>query len=171
MPINVSTVYSEKNLIEFNRYVTKSKIVFWIIMALCSFLVVGSFVFLALINELSFEIYLCLALTILLDLLYVFLYVFLPRITLKKQKSLNTTLNYSFEGEHFSVNAQNEYATENSTVKYTMLSKVARNKNFVYLFISPIQAYVVDISELSYEDVINFKNFLQPHFKPKKFKW
>ena len=35
-----------------------------------------------------------------------------------------------------------------------MLSKVARNKNFVYLFISPIQAYVVDISELSYEDVI-----------------
>ena len=171
MPINVSTVYDRERILRLNNYFARSKFVFWIVMGIASLLVMASFTLLAILDALSFQIWACLISVIFIDILYLFSYLVLPRIALNKNKSLNVKITYSFDTDSFQLNAVNEHMNENMTAKYTMLIKVVKENTDLYMFISNRQAYVVDLSGLSKEQIEILKETMEMHIKPNKIKW
>ena len=108
---------------------------------------------------------------LLIDVTYLVCYLIVPRFTLKKNKNLGTTVNYLFEEDSFQMSAVNAYVNENSTVQYSRLLKIGKNGNDLYLFVSPIQAFVADLSALSVEQVLLLKQLLASKLEPKKIKW
>ena len=171
MPINVSTVYDRERILRLNNYFARSKFVFWIVMGIASLLVMASFTLLAILDALSFQIWACLISVIFIDILYLFSYLVLPRIALNKNKSLNVKITYSFDTDSFQLNAVNEHMNENMTAKYTMLIKVVKENTDLYMFISNRQAYVVDLSGLSEEQIEILKETMEKHIRPNKIKW
>lgn len=171
MPINVSTVYDRERILRLNNYFARSKFVFWIVMGIASLLVMASFTLLAILDALSFQIWACLISVIFIDILYLFSYLVLPRIALNKNKSLNVKITYSFDTDSFQLNAVNEHMNENMTAKYTMLIKVVKENTDLYMFISNRQAYVVDLSGLSEEQIEILKETMEMHIRPNKIKW
>ena len=171
MPINISTVYDRERILRLNNYFARSKFVFWIVMGIASLLVMASFTLLAILDALSFQIWACLILVIFIDILHLFSYLVLPRIALNKNKSLNVKITYSFDTDSFQLNAVNEHMNENMTAKYTMLIKVVKENTDLYMFISNRQAYVVDLSGLSEEQIEMLKETMEKHIRPNKIKW
>ena len=171
MPINVSTVYDRERILRLNNYFARSKFVFWIVMGIASLLVMASFTLLAILDALSFQIWACLISVIFIDILYLFSYLVLPHIALNKNKSLNVKITYSFDTDSFQLNAVNEHMNENMTAKYTMLIKVVKENTDLYMFISNRQAYVVDLSGLSEEQIEMLKETMEKHIRPNKIKW
>ena len=171
MPINVSTVYDRERILRLNNYFAHSKFVFWIVMGIASLLVMASFTLLAILDTLSFQIWACLISVIFIDILYLFSYLVLPLIALNKNKSLNVKITYSFDTDSFQLNAVNEHMNENMTAKYTMLIKVVKENTDLYMFISNRQAYVVDLSGLSEEQIEMLKETMEKHIRPNKIKW
>ena len=171
MPINVSTVYDRERILRLNNYFARSKFVFWIVMGIASLLVMVSFTLLAILDALSFQIWACLISVIFIDILYLFSYLVLPCIALNKNKSLNVKITYSFDTDSFQLNAVNEHMNENMTAKYTMLTKVVKENTDLYMFISNRQAYVVDLSGLSEEQIEILKETMEKHIRPNKIKW
>lgn len=151
MPVEVTTVYTKERMLRYSKFVAASKKAFWIIMIICTVVCAGCVAFTAAVDALSIEMLMYGAIVLAMDILYVFMYLILPRITVKKAKNLNTTIIYCFEEDCFKISASNDYAQETSTVKYSLISKVGRRDNDLYLFISKNQAYIVDLSEISDE--------------------
>jgi hypothetical protein len=106
-----------------------------------------------------------------LDILLIVCYFIVPRLTVKKARSLNATIHFLFEDEGMKIESEVPNATESSTIKYPFIVKVARKNTELYLYISPRQAYIVDLSELSHEDTEQIRSLLTAHVPKKKFKW
>ena len=171
MPINVNTVYTKQRLIRFNHYLARNRKVFWGLMTAFTLFAVLSMIFLAAIEADFGGLVIYLILILALDALSVFLYFGLPYFTFKKSKSLNTSIRYSFESDYLSIVATNQYSNENANVLYTIFSGVARNGNDLYLFLSGIKAYVVDLSALTPEQIEAIRELLVRNVNPKKIKW
>ena len=46
MPINITTIYTKERLFQFHRFVWASKKLFWIILAVCTIIILGNCLFL-----------------------------------------------------------------------------------------------------------------------------
>lgn len=171
MPIQLTTVYSRETLIKFQNYSVASKKLFWTVMILCTALIIGEVALALALDIMSTTLMLCVALLLWVDLVYIFAYLILPRLTLKKSKLLDTVVDYTFSEDSFEMHAQNEYASDSSTVKYSMLSKVGKKGRGLYLYINRSQAFIADLSALSEEQIALLKTTLKSHLPAKKIKW
>ncbi len=172
MPINITTVYTKERLLQFSKVIASMKKLFWIFMALCTVFVIGVGAFAWMLsNEMSLDIMICIISIIVLDTIYLFFYVIWPHITVGKAKNLNTVVKYAFEEDSFRTEAVNAYSNEKATVQYSILNKIVKTDDNLYLFISSHQAYIVDLEPLSAEQTDILKGLLESKISPKKIKW
>lgn len=170
MEINNSTEYTKERLLRFNYYFARNQKFLWIALPTSTVTVYFVALLQIVFGELSLPVAVCaLALTLIDILMPLMLFVFLPKSVIKKTKTLGTVIEYTFFSKELSVNVQNEMIDEKSTMKYSMLIKAARNKDELYLFIHPNNAFVVDLSEMSDEDKEALENALKSNLK--KVKW
>ena len=97
MPITVSTVYTKERLIRLQHFTAANKPVFWTFMAICTLLVAGCWIWLVSLSLPVDHFNIYLFYIFLLDALMLFLYFVLPYLTVKKSKSLDATLTYTFD--------------------------------------------------------------------------
>ena len=171
MPITVSTVYTKERLIRLQHFTAANKPIFWTIMILCTLLVVGCWVWLISLSLPVDEFSRYLFYIFLLDALMLFLYFVLPYLTVKKSKSLDATLTYTFEEGQFHVDGSSTLVTESLTSQYGAIYRIARNKTDLYLYINRMAAYIIDISSLSEEQLALLKQTLKAAIPAKKIRW
>lgn len=169
--MEITTVYTRERLLRFNSYVARSKTALWWIIGICTLIVIACTAWLHYWGLADSESDRHLLYILLLDGLFLFLYLVLPRFTVKKQRSLNATVTYTFEQEQFRLAASGPLAEETATIRYGALRSIAKNKTELYLFVSRAQAYVVDLSALSEQELAGLKALLEGTVKPRKFKW
>lgn len=171
MPITVSTVYTRERLIRMQHFTAANKPVFWTIMILCTLLVIGCRVWLASLSLPGDDMDLYLFYILVMDAVMLFLYLVLPYLTIKKNKSLDATLTYTFEEEQFHIEASSALVTESLTSQYAAIYRVARNKTDLYLYINRLSAYIVDLSALSQEQLALLQQTLKAAIPAKKIRW
>ena len=170
MEINNSTVYTKERLLKFNYYFARNQKFMWIVLSVATPIVYFVALMQIIFSELSLTIAMCCLALFLLDVLMpLMLFVFLPKSVIRKTKTLGTTIEYGFGEDEFSISVKNDILEEKSTMKYSMLQKAAKNKDELYLFIQPNNAFVVDLSEMSDEDKEALENALKANLK--KVKW
>ncbi|MBQ8496638.1 MAG: YcxB family protein [Clostridia bacterium] len=171
MPIEVTTVYTKECLLRYQKYFISRRKAFWIILAVMEVFALG----VSLCNGIlwgDFSLLLRgLLLLFLIDAVYIFNYVIYPRISVNKAKNLNAQVRFSFEEECFHMYSSNALFEENSTIQYTMPTKIYKKGNDLYIFIAQRSAYIADLSSLSDGEKEALRTLLQPNFKPKNFKW
>lgn len=172
MAINVTTVYTKENLIKFNDYIAKSRKVFWSIGTVWTAILIITYVLFnfkwrihePFVNTITY-VY------IVLDLFYIYSYFIHPRLSVKKSKFLNSVIKYSFNEDSFQTEVESQEINETATVKYSVIKKIVKQKEHVYLLVSRVQGHIVDVSDLDEEQLSQLKALLKTKVPAKKFKW
>lgn len=170
MPIELKTVYTKDRLLKFNKVVAASKKWFWILMIICSLLVISASVFLAIVDELTSTTIAGLIFIVAMDITYIILY-FASRVSIKKSKILNTVIDYTFDTDTITSHSVNSYLDETSTVKYSLIFKVIKKDYELYLFTARNSAMLVDISSLSSDQIALLKNTIESQIASKRINW
>ncbi len=171
MSIKTNSVYTKERLIRFNNYVILSKKLLWLMMSISTLLVYSCVVFMYFNGgDAKTVIYSAVFLTFL-DLFYIFVSFILPRFTLKKSKTLNARITCVFKENEFDLSVSSDNFDESSTIRYPTLTKVVKNKNDVYLFISPNQAFITSLDGLSDDEINDLHFLLADSISKKLFKW
>lgn len=171
MDIKSTTVYTRERLIRFSDYFARMKMTGWIIYAVLTAIIIAGDVFLFLHGALTEQMIFLTALAILIDLLMVFMFVILPRLTVKKTNSYEARLNYSFSEEEVHLESEGKLFRDSTSFKYGAIEKAAAYKDDLYLFISKRQAYIVDLSAMSADDVSELRSLLAMKIPANKIKW
>ena len=171
MPIQVTTVYTKERLLRFNAFVAKAKWWMWLLLGICTLIVAAAWGLMLSLGEQDTSVTGAFIAILFLDLFYVLLAVVIPRFTVKKAKNLDTSIQYAFDVDSFTAEAQNQYVDEKTTVKYTMIKRAIHSDGELYLMISSINAYVVDVSTLSREDALLLRQLLEEKLTKKRVKW
>ena len=171
MPIELKTVYTKDRLLKFYKVVAASKKWFWILMTICSLLVISASVFLAIVDELTSTTIAGLIFIVAMDITYIILYFVAPHFTINKSKILNTVIDYSFDSDTVTSHAVNSYINETSTIKYSVIFKVIKKDYDLYLFTARNRAMLVDISSLSSDQIALLKNTIESQIASKKINW
>lgn len=171
MQVSVSTVYTKERLLRFSNYLAVSKKFIWLFMGICTSLILSFVAFLAVVDAISFTIAMCTFAIIALDVLYIFMSFVYPKLTVNKAKNLGARIDYTFTEEGIHIKAYGSLFTEESTLKYSYLSKIGYKAGDIYLFFNPTHAFVVDISGLSLEDISIIRSFISRSLPENKIKW
>ena len=172
MPINVTTVYTKENLIKFNDYIAKSKKVFWSIVTVWTVILISAYILFnfkwgiddPFVNTITY-VYIGL------DLFCIYNNFIRARLRVKKAKNLNAVIKLSFNEDSFQTEVESQEINETATVKYSVIKKIVKQKETVYLLVSRFQGHIVDVSELNEEQLAQLKALLQTKVPAKKFKW
>ena len=116
----------------------------FVLMAVATVLVSGAFVTSLALGFCDLSFILPLVLVIFIDAVSVYTYFIHPRVTVRKALALNTAVHFEFNDENYTVSAKSDKIDENSTSAYSTISKVTETKDFIYIFISKVQAFIVD---------------------------
>ncbi len=82
--------------------------------------------------------------------LELFIWFVLPKMAYKsKSFPKNATVSYIFKENSFIAESQTNGINEKLEMDYTRLSKVGEDSSYLYLFINPNQAYIVDKSTVT----------------------
>lgn len=169
MPIEVTTVYHPDLMYRYQRSMGPSTLSVILICAICSFIGLMNIVLMAAIGEdMTFAIG-CMVFFLVLSVLGLFMTFGLPRIAAKKTPK--AVIRYAFYLDGFSFSAANDHGTESAANRYSIVTKVIKNGSDLYLLISNIQAFIVDLSSLSPAQVAQLHSILQTHLPAKKIKW
>lgn len=171
MPIEVTSVYTKRRLIRYQIYVATSKKFFWTLVIVGTLLVFAVEIVGAALTDVPFSMSAYHWFLLAWDALCVFLYFVLPFLLINKNKSLNTIVNFTFDQDTISYQSTSALINENSTVRYAMLVKAIKKGSELYLFINGNQAYLVDLSTLSSEQINCLKDVLTLNLSHKKVKW
>ena len=76
-----------------------------------------------------------------------------------------------FESDGLKITAKGECVNEVSELKYGALKKIGKKGNQLYLFIAYQEAYLVDLKDVSPEEIESLKNILYKNVPLKKIKW
>lgn len=172
MPINVTTVYTKENLIKFNDYIARSKKVFWSIVTVWTVILLITYVIFnfkwgihdPIVNALTY-VYIGL------DLFCIYNNFIHARLRVKKSKNLNAVIKLSFNEDSFQTEVESQEINETATLKYSVIKKIIKKKDTIYLLVSRFQGHIVDVSELDEEQLAQLKALLQTKVPAKKFKW
>lgn len=171
MPIEVKTVYTRETLLRFSDYLALRKRALWVLMLLCSAVVLYLCVYAAMIVGWDSDFTWYIVFILLWDVLFVFLNFGLPRITVKKAKNLNAAVSYVFAEEQIEINAISQHSTDHSIAQYSLVTKVLKSKQYLYLMLEWNQGFIVDLSELSDDQLSQLRQLLESKLPVKKIKW
>ncbi len=170
MDIKTKTILDKKRLNAFYDYALGSRKLFWIALGAINAGVLFDLLISIGAPELLGEALGLLPAVLIVDALYA-LFFLIARLEASRSRSLNSTVNYTFAPEGFSEETVNDNYKESSEVKYSALVKVVKNKNDLYLFIARNMAHIVDLSELSEDEVLALKAFVTADLPQGKIKW
>ena len=172
MPVTSKVTYTKELLMDFYWFSLKRKVVFWSFFAFYNLFVIGCTLFMLNVGaELDSTFKLCLIIMSFLDVFVFLSYFVLPHFRIKKGNNIGTELTYIFYDNEFNIDAIGHFGTENSIIKYTALKKVIKNKNKIYLYINRINAFIVVLDELNYEETDYIKAVLTNTLGAKKVRW
>lgn len=171
MPIEVTTVYDKNRMLRYHYASLKSKKGIWVMMAVCTLLVVLGHVFLWQKGLDTDTTGMLLWLLLVWDAAYILSSLLIPRFMIKKSPSLNMQLHYSFREEEVEIHGEAANREESSTIGYGAFVKARNNGGDLYLYVSPRQALIVDISGLSPEQGNALKALLETKLGSSQVKW
>lgn len=171
MPIEINTIYDKKRILAFNDYIAKSRIALWIYMGICTLIVLAGSIYIALFGHMTGAIYAAIAAIVVIDALTAFVYIVFPRITLEKNRNVGTVIKYTFRDDCFMINAESTNVQESSTIKYPLIKKIRQSGGDIYLFVSKLQAFIVDTSALDEAQREQLRELLGGCVDAKKIKW
>ena len=146
MKISAKTVYSVDKLLGFNYHFARTKLWFYILLAVSTVLVTGAFTMSLALDFCDLRMILCFAAVLLIDAVTVYTHFIHPRFAVKKAPALDATVCFEFTDVNFTISAKNDRFDETSTSSYSNLVKVSETDAFIYLYISKVQAFIVDKS-------------------------
>ena len=95
-------------------------------------------------------------------------YILIPLIISKSLKNADSNIvRFSFDEERFNVIDCGEVIE----FSYTAIKRVVKHGNDVYLFTDKVKALIVDVTELSSEELENLRRILSSKFILNYFKW
>lgn len=176
MEITTSTVYTRERLLKFSRFhffSNTKRIVFYSVLTVLLFISATVSLVHGIINK-SFNSYsyyfiFLFVLTVLLDIFNLFTALILPLFTVKKAKSLNATVEFTFKDDGFTMKSYSELANGDNFYAYSAFERAANKNDELYLYFSRNSCYIADISKLSAEEKEQIKAKLVENVK--KVKW
>ena len=171
MPIEVSTVYTKERTLRFSDFIALSRKFYWTFMAICLPILAGLIAWLIYWDALTWQLAVYASLCPVLVLIRVIFWFVVPRFAIKKNKSLNMTVTYTFDTDCFRTHSYNSYTEGDATVQYSTIEKIKNNKTDLYIFTGKYQAGIVDLTALSPEQVTTLRNLLTEKVDPKKVTW
>ncbi len=99
-------------------------------------------------------------------------YVLIPHILVKSamKKGTETVNSYTFTETKFTVNSSTEGMSGTSEVEYSGLVKATENKEFFYLYILKNQAFIVDKSGFTEQEIKELRTVIEQALD-KKYKY
>lgn len=170
MELSVKTIYTKELLMDFHWFSIKRKGFFWTFMLLCD-LLFSTYSIYMFIRYLEPTFLIVLPIVAAYNLFVLLVNFVLPRFRIKKATNLGTELTFTFFENEFMINAIGKFGTENSTIKYEALKKAIKSGDRLYLFINKINAFIVVLDEINYEDLNFLKSSLEKSLGKKKVKW
>ena len=136
MEITTSTVYTRERLLKFSRFhffSNTKRIVFYSVLTVLLFISATVSLVHGIINK-SFNSYsyyfiLLFVLTVLLDIFNLFTALILPLFTVKKAKSLNATVEFTFKDDGFTMKSHSELANGDNFYAYSAFERAANKKD------------------------------------------
>ncbi|MBQ9745090.1 MAG: hypothetical protein IJW19_08195 [Clostridia bacterium] len=171
MEIKATTVYDKSRLIRFNHFISLQKKAFWIFMSVATLGIMGYYTYFTLTYGFYLKMLMACSLIVVFDVACVILHIAMPYFTVKKSRSLDARVEYTFCDEALLTYAKTKYEEENNRTKYSAIKKAVRRGGELYLFLESNQAFLVDISTLSSNDADAIKEILSRHIDEKKIKW
>lgn len=176
MSVDVCTKYDKNKIKRFIRYcITPEKrvcirsAVCFALLLMCFFISLkkhgfNSFVTIFVLVTLS----ICALIAVIFIGIY---YILIPLLISKSLKNVDSNIvrivRFSFDEERFNVIDCGEVIE----FSYTAIKRVVKHGNDVYLFTDKVKALIVDVTELSSEELENLRRILNSKFILNYFKW
>lgn len=153
MEIKASSVYDWKTIKQFYRFHNFGRNGIRKAMPIIYAVAVAIFIFcfvLAVIGDyVDGEMISLLVIEVLIILLLAFIYFILPKINFNKNRLLkNGVNNFVFKETEFTVEGASGLYNGCSEMKYEGLHKIYETKDYIYLYITPFQSYIVEKSKI-----------------------
>ncbi len=161
MNLTVRTYYDKERLFRFSTYVGLHRIWLWICLSAVTALVTVPFVLQFTGAGIDGKIIFGFIIILLVDIFYLFTYFVLPRLTVNKMPLLGITIEFTFLENRFLMNAISKNGEDKSAFKYIDLNRIAEGKKELFLYITKSQAFIVDKSSLSHEQISELKTHIK----------
>ena len=146
MDITVTTCYDYKQLLRFQYFHLLQRKAMWFFIAICDALLIWLFISAYILYGFCPEVYFDLAMLLTVGLGVPVISWGIPRLKTKKAASLDAVCYYSFGAEGFYLKSESEKFKEDAFIKYRSLCRVYESKKCYYVYISKMQAYILDKS-------------------------
>jgi hypothetical protein len=175
MPIEAQTAVTKEVYIDmwkYNLFQKTSGRIATIFAFFFSFFLIAAGLFLKSFEEDEFFPILCLTTGLVLLVALLFIIFALPGMIYSKNISslAKKTQHYVFENDYFTVRAGGNEEEGFSKIKYSSLSKVHETKNYFYIYISNLQAYVLDKSQITNASPEELSRLLQSSLEKNRYK-
>ena len=168
MKLSSRTVNDQARLLRFTRYVGLHKLPLWIALFAVTAIVTVPYVLMCTGGGIDARVIIAFCLIIGIDFFYVCSYFIIPVATVKKAPLLNVTIVFTFLDSIFAMDALTKKGSDRSTFRYSDLVKIAESKEDLYLYITKSQAFIVDKSGFTSEELNELKDYISSKLKTKK---
>lgn len=112
-----------------------------------------------------------LTLFIVLTIAIVFIYIGLPKVRYNKNKIIHNSENFfAFGEDEIAIKSNNQLHNESCTIKYNAIWRIYETKGFIYIFINPNQANIVDKSTVEGGSAMDLRMLLISKIGADKYK-
>ena len=160
MKLTARTYNDRARLLRFSNYVGLHKLGLWLALLAVTVLVAIPFVlqFTGAGIDAGLIVIFCIVLAV--DAFYVCTYFVFPRGTSKKSPLLGVTIVFTFLDSIFAMDALTKNGSDRSTFRYADIVKIGESKEDLYLYITKTQAFIVDKSGFSAEELSELKSYI-----------
>ena len=170
MKLTSRTLNDRERLLRFSNYVGLHKIKLWLILFAVTALVTVPFILQFTGFGVDAKVIVAFCLVLIVDIFYLVSYFVVPRYALNKSPLLGLTIVFTFLDSIFAMDALTKKGSDRSTFKYSELVKVRESKQDLYLYITKSQAFIVDKSGFSEEELTELKNYINSKIEGKSTK-
>lgn len=102
--------------------------------------------------------------------IYIFMYFFIPKIAYNSAKKFASIVTeYIFKEDEVTMTSNSPEYSSNSITKYSTLHKVYETNKYIYLYILPVQAYVVEKGKITDSEVEQIRNVVSKCIPEKRY--
>ncbi len=170
MDISVTTCYDYKQILRFQYFHLMQRKALWIFIAACDILLLCLFVSSYLLYGFCPEVYFDLGMLLLIGLGIPLIGWGFPRVTTKKAASLDAICICNFGAEGFFLKSASEKFHEDAFIKYKSIYKVYESRTCFYIYISKMQAYILDKSGFTEGTPADLRELLRDTVEPGRLK-
>ena len=170
MKLTSRTLNDRDRLLRFSNYVGLHKIKLWLILLAVTALVTVPFILQFTGFGVDAKVIIAFCLVLIVDIFYLVSYFVVPRYALNRSPLLGLTIVFTFLDSIFAMDALTKKGSDRSTFKYSELVKVRESKQDLYLYITKSQAFIVDKSGFSEEELTELKKYINSKIEGKNAK-